>query len=131
MSHESHCPVPRATERGEGAVCLCHTVEFASELARLRERGLEFGDCIKAFTEDPDDPYVVAARAIHHMDGQLEVDHATVRSDGVDGGEYVLAWVWVSDEDLAPPPCQVCKGEEADIFGDCPCRPAADDETDA
>ena len=26
MTHEPHCPVPRAAARGEGAVCLCRSL---------------------------------------------------------------------------------------------------------
>ncbi len=45
--------------------------------------------------------YRAAARA-HHRDGQLEIDAGAVVSKGDDPGAYVMAWLWIDDDDLAP-----------------------------
>jgi len=72
-------------------------------LAKLKERGLTFNDCIEAFgVERDEDRYASKAWEEKHRDGELEIDDTTVVSDS-DDGAYVLAWVWVdlptSDED--------------------------------
>jgi hypothetical protein len=45
--------------------------------------------------------YIKAARRMHHRDGEIEVDDWPLISPSDDGGAYVQAWVWVSDDDLA------------------------------
>jgi len=45
--------------------------------------------------------YIKAARRIHHRDGEIEVDDWPLISPSDDGGAYVQAWVWVSNDDLA------------------------------
>lgn len=48
--------------------------------------------------------YVAAARVMFNDEGTLEVDDGAVvsQADGnPDGGAYVQAWVWVSDDDAA------------------------------
>ena len=66
-------------------------------LATLKANGVEFSDCVAAFAEDDDNPYVVAGREM--MDeGDLEMDDKVVISKS-DAGAYVLAWKWVSNED--------------------------------
>lgn len=66
-------------------------------LATLKTNGVEFSDCVAAFAEDDDNPYVVAGREM--MDeGDLEMDDKVVISKS-DAGAYVLAWKWVSNED--------------------------------
>lgn len=47
--------------------------------------------------------YIKAAQRIYNDEGLIEVDDETAVSVGSDSGAYVMAWVWVSDEDLAPP----------------------------
>lgn len=75
---------------------------------KLKEAGLGFRDCIAAFSEDDDNPYVKAAREIHHVEGEVEVDEFTVVSKDDDAeGAYVMAWVWVSSEALAPAEAEV------------------------
>jgi hypothetical protein len=39
-SHEPHCPVPRAEQRGEKAVCLCRQVNLVDEPLRQELIGL-------------------------------------------------------------------------------------------
>lgn len=46
--------------------------------------------------------YIEAAQRIYNDEGRIEVDDETAVSDGCDSGAYVMAWVWVSNEDLAP-----------------------------
>lgn len=48
-----------------------------------------------------DEQYAAAAYRLYHCDGEIEVDAvpALSKADGnPDGGCYVQAWVWVSDE---------------------------------
>ena len=73
------------------------TVTGVQLLATLKANGVEFSDCVAAFAEDEDNPYVVAGREM--MDeGDLEMDDKVVISKS-DAGAYVLAWKWVSNED--------------------------------
>ena len=75
-----------------------------NELRQLIEKGLTFGECIAAFAAPKDDPIVLAAREITiHQEGKLEVDETTVRSGSTDDGDYVLAWLWVSNEEAGLP----------------------------
>ena len=47
-----------------------------------------------------------AAHRLHHRDGEIEVDEYTSYlptnrvSRGGEPGAYVMAWIWVSDEDV-------------------------------
>jgi hypothetical protein len=45
--------------------------------------------------------YIKQAHKEYHHDGEVEVDDNAVVSHS-DGGAYVLAGVWVSDEDALP-----------------------------
>ena len=75
------------------------TVTGVQLLATLKTNGLEFSDCVAAFAEDDDNPYVVAGREM--MDeGDLEMDDKVVISK-TDAGAWVLAWKWVSNEDAS------------------------------
>lgn len=50
-----------------------------------------------------DEQYRAVARAQYHCDGEIEIDENAPLSqaDGnPDGGCYVQAWVWVSDEEI-------------------------------
>jgi hypothetical protein len=71
---------------------------FTERLRALIEEGLCFSDCVRAFAAEEEDPYVVAARRIHGDEGSVEIDDRAVLSDSCEGN-YVSAWVWVSDED--------------------------------
>ena len=44
------------------------------------------------------DPYAAAAQRMYQEEGKIEIDDHTVLSES-DSGCYVLAWVWVSNED--------------------------------
>ncbi|MDA8190149.1 MAG: hypothetical protein M0Z68_01420 [Gammaproteobacteria bacterium] len=75
------------------------TVAGVQLLATLKTNGVEFSDCVAAFAEDDDNPYVVAGREM--MDeGDLEMDAKVVISK-TDAGAWVLAWKWVSNEDAS------------------------------
>lgn len=81
-----------------------------AKLMELMRDGLEFGDCIVAFGEDSQqNPYVAAAKNLVAGDeGSCEVDDVTIVScpgKGGDAGAYVMAWLWVSDEEAG-----VCRG---------------------
>lgn len=94
----------------------CGTVEplTASEVGYLCEdlnhKGLEFGDVVNLLGDGADDPYVAAAHE-HRLqqEGTLEVDPKAVVSRGSDDGAYVMAWLWISNEDAG-----IAPGEEND-----------------
>ena len=44
--------------------------------------------------------YIKAARQMWHRDGEIEIDDWPLISPSEDGGAYVQAWLWVSNEDL-------------------------------
>lgn len=46
-----------------------------------------------------DDQYHAAAKRLHESEGQLEIDNGATISVSDDGGAYVQAWVWVTDEE--------------------------------
>jgi hypothetical protein len=62
--------------------------------------GLTISHCIQYFASKPGDPWVEAAR-MQNMQGELEVPSPTTRSGNAAsaGGDYVLAWLWVPDEE--------------------------------
>jgi hypothetical protein len=75
------------------------------ELKALKERGLSFADCVKVWGVDPDaktyeGALARAAKEQFEQEGHTEFDDSIVVSLGDDPGAYVMAWVWVSDEDL-------------------------------
>lgn len=76
--------------------------ERTLQLATLVKAGLTLGECIAAFADPEDDPYVVAAHDMQR-DGELEIDNPTVVSRGAPDGAYVMAWVWVSNADAGLP----------------------------
>jgi hypothetical protein len=47
--------------------------------------------------------YIEAARKKWHRDGEIEIDWQTEVSVSDDGGAYVQAWVWVSNEEAGVP----------------------------
>jgi hypothetical protein len=72
---------------------------IARRFARLRADGLTFADCVKAWAADDDDKYVVYAREHLAREGAVEFDDHVVLSDS-SGGNYVMAWIWVDDDDI-------------------------------
>ena len=51
-------------------------------------------------TDDRAEAYRRAAKALHEVEGEIEIDRGATVSFGGDGGAYVAAWVWVADTDL-------------------------------
>ena len=55
----------------------------------------------EADLKDPDTArYIAGAKDLHEEEGTCEIDDSAVVSKGMDSGAYVMAWVWVGDEDL-------------------------------
>lgn len=107
--------------------------DIEKELAALKERGLTFGQCVHLFGVDRKvDPYTKAAFEARNRDGELEIDSRTVVSESDDGGAYVMAWVWVTDEEAGVKTetvnyysCERCGHEwegtyECQVDDDCP-----------
>lgn len=65
----------------------------------------EFAERAAADEKDADDDdrapaFVAAARRLHTVEGECEIDDDAKVSISSDGGAYVQAWVWVDDDDL-------------------------------
>lgn len=70
-------------------------------LNTLRDMGVEFGACVDVFGVNREgDPHASAAHENHHVDGETEIDGKTVVSRGEEPGAYVMAWIWVDDEEV-------------------------------
>ena len=66
-----------------------------------------FGSYINAYSERYDnDRYRSYRQAAQDraVDGELEIDDCAVISAGDDDGAYVMAWLWVPDDELPPEP---------------------------
>lgn len=74
--------------------------ELAAALRHLRHKGLTFSQCVEAFADPAEARTVEKARGMAR-EGELEVDEITVVSRGEDNGAYVMAWLWVEDDDDA------------------------------
>jgi hypothetical protein len=82
-----------------GTVKAMDAKQVESLAKRLNGPGLEFVEIVNLIGDDPDDPYVRGAHTHYLLDeGTLEVDHRTIVSRGDDPGAYVMAWLWVSNE---------------------------------
>ena len=62
-------------------------------------------NCIKSIDQHvssrmDNQEYVEAAKDLRVVDGEIEVYDLAAVSVGEDKGNYVAAWVWVSDDDL-------------------------------
>ncbi len=69
-------------------------------LAKLIEQGLTFADCVEAFgtrQSDEEKYFVDLARDEWEKEGQIEIDDNAIVAGSSDHGDYVLAWLWVSD----------------------------------
>lgn len=71
-------------------------------LKQAIDAGATFADCIRAFGSE-DDPHARWARNHLHKEGELEIDDITVASGSGDDGDYIMAWVWVSNKDAGLP----------------------------
>lgn len=72
--------------------------DLINALQRLKAAGLRFSDILNVYGDDESDPYVRAAKA-NAEDGAIEVDTPAVVSRGAANGAYVLAWMWVDDDE--------------------------------
>jgi hypothetical protein len=62
---------------------------------------------IKDALQDVDNPASAAYRAAateQSSEGELEVDPGAVVSKGDDHGAYVMAWLWIADDELCSEP---------------------------
>jgi len=82
-----------------------HVPVSQTDLAELEGKlGEDHGLCrrIRDALTALDDPELApyrAAAAEQSSDGELEIDPGAVVSKGGDRGAYVMAWIWISDED--------------------------------
>jgi hypothetical protein len=75
-------------------------MSIQNELKKLHEAGLTFADCVSYFGVSAEDNlYIKAAHENHYREGELEFDDSAVVSESDDEGAYVMAWVWVTDEE--------------------------------
>lgn len=79
--------------------------------AFVKKENLTFADFVKYFAAPEDDPFVKEARR-RSKDGEIEVDSCTVRSGSAGDGDYVMAWLWVHNEDVGLP--SIYDEEDAD-----------------
>lgn len=81
------------------------TRTLVDRLNALIDAGLDFGTVANTFCQrqSADESRYAAAASTHPLlcEGELEVDgESAVVSLSGDGGAYVMAWLWVADEDL-------------------------------
>jgi ribosomal protein L12E/L44/L45/RPP1/RPP2 len=61
----------------------------------------------KTYTAATHAPYelaaIEAARQSHEKEGELEFDDSPLVSRNPDGGAYVMAWVWIPDDEIDCP----------------------------
>jgi hypothetical protein len=88
------------------------SAELASIATLLEQPGLDFSAVVPLFGEDESDPYVAAALG-HASEGELEVDVPAVVSRGDDPGAYVMAWIWITDEEAGVSPADVTNDQGA------------------
>lgn len=84
--------------------CSCNDVEpYESTSIDVGTNVSDFSDAVKAFGVDRDsNPYAIAAVKSYAEEGEIEIDDCTVVSMS-EKGAYVMAWLWVSEEDIQPP----------------------------
>lgn len=76
----------------------------------MASRGLAGQEILDAITDQenviPEAEKYIDAAARKGSEGSLEVDADAVVSMGDDAGAYVMAWLWVTDDDagIEPPP---------------------------
>ena len=73
---------------------LCGDSAIASVIANKMDAKLH------PATPEVDADYLAAARERYGRDGELEFDDEAVVSHGSDPGAYVMAWRWISENDL-------------------------------
>lgn len=76
-----------------------HDERIAMLKAHFKEFGIQFSDMAHVFGVDRDsDPFASVAHENYGREGEIEVDNPVVLSES-DEGAYVMAWVWVSNDD--------------------------------
>lgn len=90
-------------------------------------------DDAKATQPDPKtaEAYRKAARDLHEIEGECEIDEGAAIGISDDGGAYVQAWVWVSDEEAgicSTPGCGNLLDDGEGYDGEC--GSCADKESD-
>jgi hypothetical protein len=83
-----------------------HSGDLLALAKELGQPGVVFCDVVPLFGEDASNPYVAAALG-HVSEGELEVDVPAVVSRGDDPGAYVMAWIWITDEEAGVSPAAV------------------------
>lgn len=78
------------------------SIEIEAELQKLIKSGLTFAQCVNALGAE-EGPFINAARELKQREGEVEFDDHVVISDS-DEGAYVMAWVWVSNEEAGVEP---------------------------
>lgn len=76
------------------------------KLLTLIDEGLTFAECVQAFYDRQDKGERTAriiekAREQWHRDGDIELDDNAIVSGSTGNGDYVMAWVWVYDDEEA------------------------------
>jgi hypothetical protein len=75
-------------------------MDIQNALKKLQAAGLTFADCVSCFGVSADEnPYLKAAHEHHDREGEIEFDDTAIISESDDEGAYVMAWVWVTDEE--------------------------------
>lgn len=81
-------------------------IDLKAQLRALIDAGLDFGTAVTAFAEHQTETtpelaaYQSAAEGLDIVrEGECEVDSGAIVSKGEDAGAYVMAWLWVSDDD--------------------------------
>jgi len=69
---------------------------LATILAQLKREGLTFEDCISAFAENGENPFIESARQQCGGADSPSIDSATIASRGNDGA-WVMAWLWIDN----------------------------------
>ena len=90
-------------------VALIKSLTIDGDLRAALNRKLDFSSATVFFSErqEAEEPelskYASVADQMRCVeDGVCEIDGSGIVSKGEDAGAYVMAWVWVGDEDLDP-----------------------------
>lgn len=73
---------------------------LVQQLEALIDQGLTVSAALTAFAARQDPALQAYRDAVATREGALEVDDNAVVSESEDGGAYVMAWVWVGDDEL-------------------------------
>lgn len=63
------------------------------------ETPINFSDAVTHFHDPADAGWIAMASELYADEGSIEVDEGSILSES-DEGAYVMAWVWVSNEDM-------------------------------